>query len=78
MTNLQSIQENTSEFNISFHLQNIIGEAMMQVFLLEDNKAKIEEVLKIKTSPEDFRAFIIAQMFRDFVKDYLEVSFDGE
>lgn len=78
MTNLESIQENTSEFNISFHLRQSIAEAMMQVFLFEPNRKKVEETLKIKTEPYDVRDVILANMFNDIVKAYLSASFDGE
>ena len=78
MTNLESIQENTSEFNISFHLRQCIAEAMMQVFLFKPNKDKMEEAMKVKTEPFDVRDILIANMFHDIVNAYLKGSFDGE
>lgn len=78
MTVLEDIQNNVSEFNIAFHLQEIIGAAMVATFDDEDNRKAVEAATKIKTSPQDLRAFIIGNMFREFVQGYLKEPFDGE
>lgn len=77
MTILEDIQSNTSEFNITFHMQEVIGAAIFHVFSDKLNREAIEGVMQTKTTPFEMRPFLIGIMFNDFVKDYLAGAFDG-
>lgn len=76
MTNLENIQKESTEFNINFHMRNIIGKAIIASFM-EENRKNIEGVIK-SVSPAWASEITISHMFKDFVKAYLDTSFDGE
>ena len=78
MTILEDIQKNTSEFNIKFHLQEFVGRAIVQVFMFEENRKLIEDLMKMETKPYDLKAFIIGQTFREMADLYLAAPMESE
>lgn len=68
---LEDIQRNTSEFNIKFHLQEFVGMAMMMVFMVEENRKKMEDLMKMEFEPADFKATVIGHAFEELASMYL-------
>lgn len=78
MNVLEDIQRNTSEFNIKFHMMEFVGRAIVQVFMSEENRKQIEELMKIETKPYDLKAFMIGQAFREMADLYLSTPMESE
>lgn len=71
VNNLFDIQHNTSDFNITFHMKQVIATSMLTVFLIPENKKRMEELVGIELSPFELKEVMIGNLFSDIVNEYL-------
>jgi len=76
MTVLEDIQENTSEFNIKYHLEEFVGRAMLAVFMVEENQKQMEKLMKMEIDPF-MRTIVIGHAFDEIARAYLSEPTGG-